>query len=604
MRKQNFILFLFLLALNIRAQQGKTIVTYPTSFSVSQPLSSMFSDVDNSDYKGAMKEMNDKEHRVAMKYMYKANDGKMYGNEETTIQRSPGQKTLSAPLQNWVGQSGGSCPLDPSGAAGTNHYIQCVNATPMKIFNKSTGATVGTVQNLGNLWSPAVPNMGDPIVMFDRYADRWFIAQFGSPKQVYIAISKTNDPTGQYYTYNFTMPAFTDYLKFSIWADGYYMTSNGTNFVNVFERTAMLAGSPTARLLTANISSPAPGFWCPLPGDADGVLPPAGTPCPLVYYTDNGWGGAYQDAVRLNNLTTNWSASPSLTISTAINIPVGAFDSSYASDWNDVEQGVGTQRIDAIGGANMFRSQWRKWTGYNTLLLCWAVKMSDGVYATKWVELRQNQTTNVWSLYQEGIYAPDNLSRWVASIAMDDNGSIALSYLCTGKTPVVTPPALRYTGRLSTDPLGQMTYAEQTAVAGAGASPCFERIGDYSHTSLDPDGLTFWHTGHYINSGSKTRVYSFKITPPLGSESFVDLAYFKVFQNGDNLNIDVKKLMIDNEIAIDLFDATGKLINSQKIKPESGNIETSFMTNQLSKGVYMVRFGNKDFQKVVKTVIE
>lgn len=595
---------LLLITLGIRAQQGKTIVTYPTSFAVSQPLSSMFSNVENTEYSGVMKEMNDKEHRKAMKYMYKASDGKMYGNEETSIQRSPGYRSLSSPIQNWVGQTNGSCPLDPSGAAGVNHYIQCVNATPFKIFNKSTGATVGTVQNLGNLWSPTVPNMGDPIVMYDRYADRWFIAQFGSPQQVYIAISKTNDPTGQYYTYNFTMPAFTDYLKFSIWADGYYMTSNGTNFVNVFERTAMLAGNASARLLTTNITSPAPGFWCPLPGDADGVLPPAGTPCPLVYYTDNGWGGAYQDAVKLHNLTTNWSASPSLTMSAAVTIPVGAFDSSYTDNWNDVEQGIGTQRIDAIGGANMFRSQWRKWTGYNTLLLCWSVKMSDGVYATKWVEIRQNQSTNTWSLYQEGIYAPDNLSRWVASIAMDDNGSIALAYLCTGKTPVVTPPSLRYTGRLSTDPLGQMTFAEQTAVAGAGASPCAERIGDYSHTSLDPDGLTFWHTGHYINSGSKTRVYSFKITPPLGLESFESLADFKVFQNGDNLNIDIKKLMIDNEISIDLFDTAGKLIDSKKIKPESGNIETSFMVNQLSKGIYMVRFGNKDFQKVVKTVIK
>jgi len=547
---------LFISSIAFAQTNGKTIVTYPTAFSVSKPLTELFDkEGETVTYDGEMHESEDKKNRKAHKYLFKATDGKQYANDESTIQRDNGYRSLSAPLVNWAGQTGGSCPLDPSGAVGTNHYIQAVNATPFKIFNKTTGATVGTVKNIGTLWSPATANAGDPIIMYDKYADRWFIAQFGDPSQVYIAISQTSDPTGAYYTYNFTMPAFTDYLKFSIWSDGYYMSSNGTNFVNVFERNAMLVGNPSARVLTASITAPNADFWCPLPGDADGVLPPAGTPCPLVYYTDNGWGGTYTDAVLLHTLTTVWTGTPSLTISAPTNLPVAAFDSQYDTNWRDVEQGVGIQKIDAIGGAVMYRSQWRKWTGYNTLLLCWAVKMATGRYDTKWVELRQDQTTQVWSVYQEGIYAPDNLSRWLASIAMDDNGSIGMSYLTTGKTPVVTAPSLRYTGRLKTDPLGQMTFAEQTAIAGAGASNCGVRVGDYSHTSLDPsDGLTFWHTGHYFNSGSKTRVYSYQITAPLGVDEFENQTVFNVYQSGNDLNINATKLHSDKEISVDLFE--------------------------------------------------
>ena len=127
-----------------------------------------------------------------------------------------------------LGQNGGgSYPPDPSGAIGTNYYVQSVNATPFKVFNKTTGAQVGTVKQIGSLFG-LTSNDGDPIVLYDKYADRWFLSQFGlSGNKIYIAISTTNDPTGTYYCYTFTSPAFPDYLKFSIWQDGYYMCSNG-----------------------------------------------------------------------------------------------------------------------------------------------------------------------------------------------------------------------------------------------------------------------------------------------------------------------------------------------------------------------------------------
>ncbi|MPM30376.1 hypothetical protein SDC9_76924 [bioreactor metagenome] len=66
-----------------------------------------------------------------------------------------------------------------------------------------------------------------------------------------------------------------------------------------------------------------------------------------------------------------------------------------------------------------------------------------------------------------------------------------------------------------------MTFAEATAIAGTSSQSSYNRFGDYSQTSLDPDGLTFWHTGQYCSSasGQETRIYSFQL--PAGTPTDV-----------------------------------------------------------------------------------
>jgi hypothetical protein len=143
-----------------------------------------------------------------------------------------------------------------------------------------------------------------------------------------------------------------------------------------------------------------------------------------------------------------------------------------------------------------------------------------------WAELRQNQGTGAWSIYQQQIYAPDSYYRWMGSISMDDAGNIALCYAKSGSSTVF--PSLAYTGRLATDPLNTMTLAETIAAPGiVSQNTSFyggNRFGDYAHTTLDPDGSTFWHTGEYLggvattnqntNDPKRTRVYSFAISLP------------------------------------------------------------------------------------------
>jgi PKD repeat protein len=501
----------------------KTVVIPCTEFHVTRPLTEIAAEfpVDENAIHKKEKESEDREGRTPQKFPKTAEkDGPAYGNDPSGIQDKMGEVPAKAPIMNFAGQTAtsGIRPFDPSGAVGPSHYVQAINSTTFKVYNKSTGATMLTA-SVGSLWTPATPNDGDPIVMYDKAADRWFISQFGtSGNKIYIAISQTNNPTGAYYTYTFTSPAFPDYLKFGVWQDGYYMTSNQAQKVFCFERTAMLAGSPTARSLYTSFSPPqGSGFFVPMPGDAaDGVLPPAGTPCPIFSYSDNGWGGSFTDAVNIYKMTVNWvPTTPTATITSAGTVPTAAFDASYSASWDDCSQPGTTQKLDGIGGIIMYRAQWKTWTGYNSVVLNWAVRISATQRSIKWCELRQNQSTGVWSMYQQGIYTPDAATRWMGGIAMDNNGAIALCYLKSDATSIY--PGLYYTGRRPCDPLGTMPVTESVAIAGTGSQTGgINRDGDYSQVVLDGDGVTFWCTSEYMGgatggSAARTRIFSFQL---------------------------------------------------------------------------------------------
>lgn len=526
--------WLFIIAGSIAfGQQNETGVVVPTSFHITKPLREIAAEnpVDE-DKVYPPKASKDKLHRepVISKFTYL--DGIEYGNAVETVQKEAGRGSESKLVGKWAGQTAsGFRPFDPSGAVGPNHYIQMINSTTFKVYSKA-GATLLTA-SLGSLWSPATANNGDPIVMYDKTADRWFLAQFGSSadRKIYIAVSTTNDPLGSYYTYTYVSPEFPDYLKFGIWSDGYYMTSNqGTQKVFCFERDAMLAGTPGARSVFVNYSPPqSTGFFCPMPADAgDGTLPPVGTPCPIMSYSDNGWGPGFSDAVNIYNMSVNWvPATPTATITLSANVATAAFDGSYDPSWNDCSQPGTTQKLDGIGGVLMYRAQFKQMSGYQAMVLNWGVKISTTQRGIKWCELRRTNASSPWTMYQEGIYSPGTDTRWMGSIAMDNNGSIGLNYVRSNSTSMF--PSLYYTGRRDCDPLGTLPLTEVLLKAGTGSQTGGNRFGDYAHLTLDPDGVTFWGTGEYMGgttgaSAARTEVFSFQITPCNTTTAAVSIA--------------------------------------------------------------------------------
>jgi hypothetical protein len=426
-----------------------------------------------------------------------------------------------------------------------------------------------------------------------------------------IAVSKTNDPTGLWNAYSYAGVDGLDYLKLGVWSDGYYITANNNttqSSIIVLERAAMIAGTPNARMLKASFAAPAGVeggiFWAPMPGDADGLIPPSGLRFPMFSHTENSWGSGNIDGVKVWSVGTTWGGAPSANVSLDATIPVAAFDGSFGWGVGLVQQ-PGSLKLDIIGRVSMFRAQWNSFIGTNRVALNWPVKISANQYSIKWVELRQDQTTKTWSLYQEGIYTPDASNRWLGSIAMDCNGNIGLAY---AKTSSSVPMCLAYTGRLTTDPLGTMSIAETVVFPGTGSIPGVSRIGDYAHTSIDPaNPTTFWHTGTYCNNARKTGIFSFQLatsclTTDVAENSSIEARFFTQV-SGNHLLVRAENIAINNNYTIQLFEISGKLLAEKSILVTSDSFESTININDLVSGVYLLRIGTPEFQKVIKITL-
>jgi hypothetical protein len=537
---------------------------------------------------------------------------------DPVVQTSNGDRTASnGPIVNFDGQISNDVPPDPDGAVGPNHFVQAIN-TAYTVYNK-TGTLLAGPVDLTNLF-PGTNDDGDPIVLYDKFADRWFISEFqttNTPYQLMVAISKTNDPTGAYYTYRFNVGSnfnndYPDYPKFSIWTDGYYATAQfGVQRIIVLERNRMLAGSASSGMIVANLpASPSFGannslYTAPKTFDCDGVLPPYGTPNYLTFFENINSGGA-SNTIVLYKIATDTSTKV-ITVTKSDSMATAPFNAYFSGgNLTDISMPGSPESLDALDGTFNFRVPFMKFVGYNSVVLCNTVNTGNMVAGIRWYELRQNDTTLQWSIHQQGTYAPAGpVSRWNGSICMNNNGDISLAYSVSDS--ISTYPGIRYTGRLSSDPLGTMTLTEQTAIAGTSSYlGVGGRCGDYSQTTLDPtDGMTFWHTNEYGNGGGNqyTRIFSFKLPDPQGLPNIKDLSELLVYQNGQMLNIKVSDLPSNDKVVIDLFDINGKHLISEFMMPAGNIIQTELNVSGLSKGVYFVRIGNISYQKVSKVII-
>jgi hypothetical protein len=168
-----------------------------------------------------------------------------------------------------------------------------------------------------------------------------------------------------------------------------------------------------------------------------------------------------------------------------------------------------SQKLESLTAWLMWRLQYRNFGTHETLVVNHTVDLDGTDHAgIRWYELRK--TGGSWSIYQQGTYGPDAHHRWMGSVAMDQDGNMALGYSVSSSS---VHPSIRYVGRLASDPLGQMPQGETELIAGTGSQTHSYRWGDYSSMNVDPvDDCTFWYTQQYIVSGQRwrTRVGSFK----------------------------------------------------------------------------------------------
>ncbi|MBN1339617.1 MAG: T9SS type A sorting domain-containing protein [Bacteroidales bacterium] len=425
------------------------------------------------------------------------------------------------PVLTFTSASSNVTPTDPTGAVGPNHYVNAWNSA-FRVWDKQ-GNPLTAVASLSTIFPGETA--GDPIVMYDPFADRFLITEFTFLNGFLVAVSQGPDPVNDgWYTYFFPTNSFPDYPKYSIWSDGYYITANknsntaGTSqVVFALERDKMLNGDPTAMMQGFPLPTiTTSGFYSPLGFNVNGTqLPPPGN-APIVYLQDDVWSGVSTDHLKIWNVNVDWNTPSNSYITNPQIINTQPFDGLFdGGSFSNLPQPSG-QDIDALQATVMYMAQYRRFTTHNAVVFNFVVDLdgSDDLAGIRWYELRQTTDGEPWEIYQEGTFAqPDGHSAFAGNMCMDASGNIALAYTVVSQTKY---PSLGYTGRYSTDPLNVMTIAEELYAGGTQSDPSF-RYGDYSQMTIDPnDDLTFWSTGEYFTGGSrKNQVVVFKLAPEL-----------------------------------------------------------------------------------------
>jgi len=416
----------------------------------------------------------------------------------------------------------GYAPPDANGSVGDTQFVQIVNVE-YAVYDKASGAVLLGPVPINTIWSGfgglcETTNGGDPIVLYDKIADRWLISQLAYTPRLTsnfqcIAVSTTPDATGAYnrYAYDFggNLP---DYPKFGVWPDAYYGSSNTFSgstgaFLGAracaYDRTSMLAGTSAAAICFQQGTKVA----SLLPSDVDGSTPPpAGEPDFFLGLSGNGGSALWLFKFHADFLSPSNST---FTGPQSINV------ASFTTCGTCVFQGGAPQQLDSLDDRLMNRLAYRNFADHEALVVNHSVVVSNGAgvnwYGLRWYEIRSPNGKP--SLYQQGTYAPDSTFRWMGSAAMDRFGDLALGY--SASSPTTYPSVgVRYAGRVPSDPLGTLE-AESTLLTGNGVQVYLSRWGDYTSLSVDPgDDCTFWYTNEYLDTigdfNWKTRIGSFR----------------------------------------------------------------------------------------------
>ena len=543
-----------------RNQLGQTVYSIPAAhFSVSRPLTELA----KLDVATPPRERDSEPERLPEWRIPRS------GKPDPVVQvvpgsdQAPGSTAPDAPIPpaaatsgfNFDGISGFSLdngyPPDENGSVGNDQFVEMVNSH-FQVWSldrtTNTATTVVPKTEINALFAGSggaceTRNDGDPIVLYDKLANRWLLSQFTSAavNGVFyqcVAISQTPDAAGAYYLYEFAVPdgKFGDYPHYGVWTDAYYVMSHDftrgsttTFFASSFgamDRAKMLAGDPSATYQI--IRDPLEGGH--MPADLDGFAPPP-TGAPGIFTS------VHTDGMYLYRMKVDWANAANTTRTLQAKMPIAPATAPCDGQGGQcIPQPNSAFTLDSLGDRLMFRLAYRNFIDHESLVVSHSVDPGvEGVVSgVRWYEFRiSGQPDAVCGTYpctyQQGTIAdvPNGRSRWMPSIAQDGAGNMIVGYTATGTAEPIDAHSIRYTGRAANHPLGTMTVPEgiiqtgnRNVVSDPTAPVRLGRWGDYASTSIDPaDDCTFWHVGEFYRQGQGSNT-NFDWSTKIASISF------------------------------------------------------------------------------------
>jgi hypothetical protein len=451
----------------------------------------------------------------------------------------------------------GCLPPDTIGDVGPNHYVETTNSA-IKIFDKSGNTLLASV-SFDTFFAPlgaGTPcgtglNQGDPFSFYDHLADRWVVSDFGfasfggNPSYECIGVSQTSDPVaGGWFLYAVLVDPTdaNDYPKAAMWSEpqpggAYHFTYNmwaslagpftGVK-VQALDRGAMLAGQQNPTVVTIKIPTAGLGdsYSLVAAGFRTGNPPPAGrdemllaVDSPLNENTTltqvHAW-LYHVDFVTPANSTigigTNHTPNAEITVAPFVEAWTSAAGFTIVP-----QQGV-SGKLDTLGDKLMTPMVYQNRNGTESL---WAdqtniLNFPNGPTIIRWYQFDVTGGTFPAAAAQQQDWSNgnDGLWRFMPSLAVDQNGDMAIGYATSSSA---IHPGIRYAGRLEGDPPNNLSQGEAVMFDGVGSQSA-NRWGDYSMTTIDPsDGMTFWHANEYYSGGWATRIGKFNFQGGGGS---------------------------------------------------------------------------------------
>jgi methionine-rich copper-binding protein CopC/protocatechuate 3,4-dioxygenase beta subunit len=423
------------------------------------------------------------------------------------------------------GSNCGCLPPDPNAAAGGNYIIEMVNIQ-IRIYDKTNG-NILLDEPINTFFGPlGVPTAGDPYVLYDTIANRWYVTAIdGSDNsQIELAVSNDANPLDGF-NHQFLVPlaasgTLADFPKYGYNADALVMEGNqfgdGHSVVTTIDKHDLLTGA-----LVYYQSTPSFNFRALVPAQMHGAKP--GDPMWFMASTgDPTYDGTHPTTIRVTRMDSVLSSSPTYT-DYAVNVnqygPNTGFADQPGAAGSVATNDVSTTQVDYLNGSLV--------TAFS------ASTPADGftVSKTHWYQVDVSSGTP--TLVQEGLVDPGpGVWTFFPSATQDPLGNIGITYMESSSSEFVSAYVA---GHIAGSPLGSTTAGNAFA-PGTELEQVSFRNGDYSTVVYDSTTGLFWAANEYAgtNSGSDiwhTRIASFSVLSSIGTD------YYSVNTNaGDNLH--------------------------------------------------------------------
>jgi protocatechuate 3,4-dioxygenase beta subunit len=411
------------------------------------------------------------------------------------------------------GSNCGCLPPDTNAAVGGNYITEIVNVQ-IRVFDKTSGSVL-LDEPLSTFFGS--PSGGDPYVVYDDIANRWYVEAFNSSDSgFFFAVSNDASPLDGFIQYNVTgNSSFPDYPKMGFNKDAIFISFNdfgtdaGATIISI-DKAAALSGT-----LNEFVSKPKFQFRAMPPAQMHGD-----TTGGVEWFVSTDGTDAGGNTIRVTEMTNYLSNSP---VFTYTSLPVTQYQQASRADQPD---GSG---VTVFPNTTTTQVQFRN--GHLVTAMASALA-GDGFVYPKGLYYQIDVSSGTPVLMRQGVIDPGaGVAVQMPTVAEDDSGNLGFTWMESSSSENLS----MWVGTLSTSG----AFASAVAAPGGGPFVVNFRIGDYSSTVLDPDGKTFWSANEYIGSdGSsdiwRTHIESFSVAAPQDSDF-----YSVNVNNGDNVTISV-----------------------------------------------------------------